>query len=80
MRNIMIIINREYASERERVRDLAKAYYEYAVSPIMESRREAWSEHNALSFTRPLIYIRAIPFGEFFDYGALKCTDRICAR
>lgn len=76
MRNIMIIINREYASERERVRDLAKAYYEYAVSPIMESRREAWSEHNALSFTRPLIYIRAIPFGEFFDYGALKCTDR----
>lgn len=69
------IIKKEFTSERERVRDLAKAFYEYAVSPLMESRRNAWSEHNALNFTRPLIYIRAIPFAEFFDYGSLKCGD-----
>lgn len=69
------IIMKEFTSERERVRDLAKAFFEYAVSPEMESRREAWSEHNALNFSRPLIYIRAIPFGEFFDYGSLKCRD-----
>ena len=63
-------------SEREYTRDLVKAYYEYAVSPEMESRRYAWSEHNALNFSRPLIYIRAIPFGEFFDNGQLKCADK----
>lgn len=69
------IIKKEFTSERERVRDLAKAFFEYAVSPVMESRRDAWSEHNALNFTRPLIYIRSIPFGELFDYGLLKCSD-----
>lgn len=69
-------INLTSKSEREYIRDLAKEYYEYAVSPLMESRREAWSEHNALNFTRPLIYIRAIPFGEFFDSSQMKCTDK----
>ncbi|MCL2771708.1 MAG: hypothetical protein FWD71_00020 [Oscillospiraceae bacterium] len=64
------------SSEKKRVRELAKAYAEYAASPLMESRRKAWSEHNALNFTRPLIYIRAIPFDEFFDTGALVCTER----
>ena len=63
-------------SEREYVRDLMKAYYEYAISPDMEARRYAWSEHNALNFSRPLIYIRAIPFGEFFDNRQLKCSDK----
>lgn len=71
----MYTVNKVFASERERVRDLAKAYFEYAVSPGTESRRNAWSEHNALHFTRPLIYIRAIPFHEFFDYSSLKCSD-----
>lgn len=68
--------NKQSTSERNYIRDLAKAYYEYAVSPEMESRRYNWSEHNALNFSRPLIYIRAIPFAEFFDYNQLKCTDK----
>lgn len=70
-----VITKNENSSERERVRDLAKTFYEYAVSPETEARRQAWSEHNALHFTRPLIYIRAIPFDEFFDYGSLRCCD-----
>jgi hypothetical protein len=61
-------------TERDRVRDLAKAYADYARSPKMEERRRAWAQHNALNFPKPLIYIRAIPFGEFFDNSILECT------
>lgn len=71
----MINVSIEPDCEREYIRDMAKAYTEYALSPVMEARREAWSELHALNFTRPLIYIRSIPFGEFFDRGTLKCTS-----
>jgi len=74
---INIISESKSASKTEinRVRELAKEYAEYAASPLMDSRRKAWAEHNAFNFTRPLIYIRAIPFGEFFDNNALVCSD-----
>ncbi len=62
-------------SEKEYVRDLIKKYVEYASSPQMNERRRLWSEHHSMNFSRPLIYIRAIPFGEFFDSTSLKCTD-----
>ena len=67
-------------SEQERgyIRDMARKYMEYAQSPEMESRRRAWSSHHALHFTRPLIYIRAIPFEEFLTEKQLKCTDPVC--
>ncbi|MDD6032335.1 MAG: hypothetical protein PUC47_02450 [Oscillospiraceae bacterium] len=68
-------VKKQGQSEREYIRDLAKAYLEYAASPEMERRRALWSEHNALNFTTPPIYIRAIPFDEFFDPKTLQCTD-----
>lgn len=62
--------------EYERVRSLAAEYAEYASSPLMDARRNAWAAHNALDFSRPLIYIRAIPFGEFREFGkSITCTD-----
>lgn len=71
-----ITTSSEPLSERERVRALAAEYAEYARSPSMEARRSAWAAHNALDFSRPLIYIRAIPFGEFKDFNkSITCSD-----
>lgn len=64
--------------ERQYIRDMAKKYMEYALSPELERRRAAWSAHHALHFTRPLIYIRAIPFDEFIKDSQLQCTDKTC--
>ncbi len=58
-----------------RIRDLAKETLEYATSEEMHRRRAAWSRHNSLRFTRPLIYIRAIPFHEFLNPSELRCED-----
>jgi hypothetical protein len=73
----MTIITNPYPQpEYERVRTLAAEYAEYARSPQMDARREAWAAHNAMDFSRPLIYIRAIPFGEFTEFKkSLTCTD-----
>ncbi len=61
--------------EKQRIRDLAKETYEYAVSPEMERRRLLWTDHNSMVFTRPPIYIRAIPFQEYPEAQELVCTD-----
>lgn len=57
------------------VRELAKETLEYANSTLMNERRKLWTQHNSLNFTHPPIYIRAIPFDEFFDEKELKCTS-----
>jgi len=49
----------------ERIRELAREIREFALSPEMERRRNLWTDHNSLHFTRPPIYIRSIPFEEF---------------
>ena len=59
--------------ELKYIRDLAKETLEFAHSPEMERRRRLWTAHNSLSFTRPPIYIRAIPFGEY--RMERKCED-----
>lgn len=61
--------------DRTRIRDLAKESLEYALSEEMENRRHLWRDHNSLSFTRLLVYVRAIPFAEFFDYSTLECEN-----
>ncbi|MFI3324726.1 MAG: hypothetical protein R3Y35_00970 [Clostridia bacterium] len=60
--------------EKIYLRDLAKETYDYATSDIMNERRKAWSKQNDLQFTKPLIYIRSIPFGEIIDLNNLKCN------
>ncbi len=61
--------------ELKRIGDLAKETLEYARCGEMNRRRKLWSAHNSLQFTRPPIYIRAIPFDEFFDHRELKCEN-----
>ena len=59
----------------ERVRYLAKKTREFALSPEMERRRKLWTDHNSLHFTRPPIYIRAVPFHEYITSADLRCQD-----
>ena len=59
----------------ERIRELAKKTYEFALSPEMERRRTLWTNHNSLEFTRPPIYIRSIPFREYLKPGDLLCQN-----
>ena len=60
----------------ERIRELARQTREFALSPEMERRRKLWTDHNSLSFSRPPIYIRSVPFKEFLKPGDLQCQDR----
>lgn len=62
-------------NDRMRIRDLAKETLEYALSDEMNRRRKLWTHHNSLEFTRPPVYVRAIPFHEFLDKNELKCEN-----
>ncbi|NLM76649.1 MAG: hypothetical protein GX173_00995 [Ruminococcaceae bacterium] len=61
--------------ERTIIRDLAKKTQAYALSDDMQQRRRLWTDHNSLSFSRPLVYIRAIPQDDCIDSRLLQCTD-----
>ncbi len=62
-------------NELQHIRDLAKETHDFAVSPEMDRRRKLWTNHNSFDFTRPPIYIRAIPANEYPETTDLKCTD-----
>ncbi len=62
-------------NDLNRIRDLAKETLEYANCDEMNRRRKLWSAHNSLHFTRPPIYIRAIPFDEFLNQKELVCEN-----
>lgn len=51
--------------ELQYVRDLAKRVSEFAHSAEMTRRRELWTDHNSFIFTRPPIYLRAVPIHEY---------------
>lgn len=59
------------------LRDYAARYMELATSDEMESRRNLWRDHNSLVFTIPPIYMRAVPYNEFFDMRKLECEDEL---
>lgn len=61
--------------ELKRIRDLARETRDFALSPEMERRRRLWTDHNSLFFTRPPIYIRAIPLWEYQKEWPLQCAD-----
>ena len=48
--------------ERQRIRELAKLYMEYAHLPVMREREKLWRAHNALAGERPLIVMESGPF------------------
>lgn len=57
------------------LRELAKEVVEIANKPIQDERRNLWRKHNSFQGERPLIYVRAFAFDEFFDFSQLKCQD-----
>ena len=59
----------------ESLREFAKQYAELAHSPEQEEKRRLWRGLNSFRFQRPLIYIRAIPYWEFFDFSVVKSED-----
>lgn len=61
---------------KAQLRDLAQQVNEIAHSDTMEKRRCLWRRQNSFHGERPLIYLRAFAFDEFFDTSVLKCTDR----
>ncbi|MCL2832185.1 MAG: hypothetical protein FWD78_03355 [Treponema sp.] len=63
--------------KHESFREFAKQYAELAHSPAQEQKRRLWRDLNSLKFSRPAIYVRKIPYWEFFDYSAVKSEDRL---
>ncbi len=61
--------------KHESLREFAKRYAELAASPEQAEKRALWTANNSLDFKKPLIYIRAIPYNEFFDYTMVKSED-----
>lgn len=57
------------------LRELAKEVMDIANKPIQDERRDLWRKHNSFHRVRPLIYVRAFAFDEFFDFNKLKCED-----
>ncbi len=55
--------------------DLAVKVKEIASSDEMNKKRDLWRNHNSFISERPLIYLRAFAFHEYFDEKVLKATD-----
>lgn len=61
--------------ERIILRELAKQVKEITMDSRQDQYRKNWRNHNSFVRTRPLIYMRAYAFNEFFDHDKLKCQD-----
>jgi len=61
--------------KHESIREFAKQYIELANSPAQAEKRSLWRGLNSFQFRRPLIYMRAIPYYEFFDFSVIKSED-----
>ena len=61
--------------KNQSLRNFAKRYAELVASPAQVQRRALWTAHNSLDFQKPLIYMRAIPYGEFFDMSVVQSEE-----
>ena len=61
-----------YLSDYTHIRDLAKRYMEIANSPRQAELTALWRKHNSLQSTRPLYFIRKVPYNEFFDFSIIQ--------
>ncbi len=61
--------------EKNCLYDLATQVREIARSDAMEGKRRLWRRQNSFQGERPLIYVRAFAFDEWFDESVLKCVD-----
>jgi hypothetical protein len=62
------------------IREFARRYAELAHSPAQEEKRLLWKRLNSFRYNKPLIYVRAIPYHEFFDYSVIKSKDPLLQR
>jgi hypothetical protein len=62
-------------TSNQSIREFAKRYAELARSPAQEKKRLLWKRLNSFHYARPLIYMRAIPYHEFFDFSVIKSED-----
>ena len=62
-------------NEKNSLRDLASRVNEIARGDVMQKRRALWRRHNSFQGERPLIYVRAFAFDEWFDPSVLTCED-----
>lgn len=60
--------------------DLASRVMELAQSGAMAEKRRLWRAQNSFHGERPLIYLRAFAFDEFFPQKALNCADPLLRR
>lgn len=68
-----------HASDRIRLRDLAKRYRDCCDEPVQNERRDLWRNHNSLQQTRPLIYVRAFAWSEM-PQAVCVSQDPVCRR
>ena len=66
--------------KHESIREFAKLYAELARSPGQDEKRRQWRGLNSFRFQGPLIYVRAIPYYEFFDFSVIKSEDPLLRR
>jgi hypothetical protein len=57
------------------IREYARQYAELAHSPAQEKKRQLWKDLNSFRFKRPVIYVRKIPYNEFFDFSVIKSEE-----
>ena len=75
-----IHFNTEQTMKNESLRTFAKQYAELARSPAQDEKRRSWKKLNSFKFQKPLIYMRAIPYHEFFDFSVIKSEDPLLRR
>jgi len=63
------------ATDIQILRDLAARYTELCASDDQREKRDLWRDHNSLLPTRPLIYVRAIPYDDEPALQRQDCVD-----
>lgn len=62
-------------SDREILRELAKQYMEYAMDPVQEERRRAWTRFHGMQDRKGMVYAQRFGVNELFPPEALQCED-----
>jgi hypothetical protein len=61
--------------DRQRIRDLATRWRDFAAQPVMAERKRLWSAVHDLKMERPMILVETSSVEGFVSPGDLVCTD-----
>ena len=64
------------SSDRDILRELARRYLDICHGPEQAERRRLWRQHNSLTWTRPLLYVRAFAWQEM-PQARLRCREEL---